>query len=357
MKNFKNILIVRTDRIGDVVLTTPAIKALRQRYPQARISILVNPLTYDLVDGNPDIDEVIVDDRKNAHKGALGFWKLVGELRQRKFDLAIIFHTKKRTNLLCWLAGIPHRTGYRNEKLGFLLNHPLKDRRHFGEKHEAEYCLDVVRHLTAASNPALKELELFVPIKEESQRWLKQFLFENNISESDKVIVIHPGASDPARYWPHDRFAEIINCLVDRYQAKIILVGSVAIRTTIREIMVLVKGSVASRGGVVFDMSGLTTVSQLVSLLKRSDLLISNDSGPVHIAAAVKTPVISIFTRNQPGINPERWAPLNKKSISIAVARDNAISFKKAGSLDPQYSQLIPTQEVLEAVDVIFKLC
>ena len=117
--NYRNILIVRTDRIGDVVLTTPAIEALRKAFPQARISILVTPVTRELVEGNPYLDEVLIDDRKGRHGGVFGFFNLVKTLRKRQFDLAIILHTKKRTNSLCFLAGIPHRVGYKNNKFGF----------------------------------------------------------------------------------------------------------------------------------------------------------------------------------------------------------------------------------------------
>src|SRR3990167_2028582 len=142
---FKNILIIRTDRIGDVVLTTPAIKALRDAFPQARMTILVSPGTKDLVEGNELLDEVLIDDRHGEHRGLFGYGKIVSLLRRRKFDLVINYHTKKRTNLLCFLAGIPVRTGYKNNKFGFLLNRPVKDERHFGKKHEAQYCLDILR--------------------------------------------------------------------------------------------------------------------------------------------------------------------------------------------------------------------
>ena len=133
MQDYKNILIIRTDRIGDVRLTTPAIHALRKTYPKARISILVAPLTEDLVKGNPDIDEVIVDDRRNQHHGPLGYLKLTRLLKSKNYDLAINFHTKKRTNLLCYLAGIPNRLGYHNKKFGFLLTQKIYDRRPKGK--------------------------------------------------------------------------------------------------------------------------------------------------------------------------------------------------------------------------------
>jgi len=132
---FKNILVVRTDRLGDVVLTTPAIGALRKAFPKARISMMVSPATVDLLRRNPYLDEVIVYDRFKEHHGLKGYWKFVLELRQKKFDLAVIYHTKRRINLVCFLAGIPSRIGYRNDKFGFLLTHGLPDTRPLGIKH------------------------------------------------------------------------------------------------------------------------------------------------------------------------------------------------------------------------------
>src|ERR1041385_8669613 len=113
MKNYKRILIIRTDRIGDVILTTPAIEAIRKNFPQAKISILVAEQTQDLVKGNPFVDEVLVDDRLGRHHGMTGFWQLASEIHVRRFDAAFIFHTKKRTNFLCFNARIPERIGYR----------------------------------------------------------------------------------------------------------------------------------------------------------------------------------------------------------------------------------------------------
>lgn len=346
--HYKNILIVRTDRIGDVVLTVPAIKALREAYPKAGISILVAPATRDLVDGNVCLDEVIVDDRKNEHKGLIGFLKLIKLIHQRHFDCAIVLHTKKRTNLTCFLAGIPVRIGYKNNKFGFLLNRPVVDIRHLGEHHEAEYCLDVLKELGIESD----DLSLYLPVSEEALQWVDQFRREQGIGENDRLIAIHPGASDPAKRWPEQRFAQLIDILTDRHSAKIVIIGTSDVHDIAQKISSLSNSD-------VIDMTGKTTVGQLAGLLTRCDLLVSNDSGPVHIAAGVGTSVVSIFTRNQPGINPQRWRPLGEQSkvVSVKPSQSRDISFKKAQTMDTQYMELITTDEVLEAVDSLFKLC
>ena len=348
MNDYKNILIVRTDRIGDVVLTTPVIRALRGTYPDSRISMLVAPATRELVDGNICLDEVLVDDRKGGHKGLFGFIKLVHGLRSRKFDCVFVLHTKRRTNLTCFLSKIPVRIGYKNNKFGFLLNRPVSDTRHKGEKHEAQYCLDVLKEIGIECH----DVDLDLPVKEDALRWVDQFRREHEISENERMIALHPGASDPAKRWPENRFAELADALAARYRAKIVMIGAYDTDGTVRKVISLGKSKAV-------NMAGQTTVGQLAGLLMKCDLLVSNDSGPVHVAAGVGTPVVSIFTRNQPGINPARWRPLGEKTrvVSVLPSQNSGISFKKAHPLEMEYSELIPTKAVLEAVDSLFKLC
>lgn len=342
----KRILIVRTDRIGDVILTTPAVKALRRAYPRAFISILVSPLTQDLVKGNPDVDEVMVDDRTGRHRGPAGYGRLVSMIRSRHFDLAVNFHTKKRTNLLCFLAGIPTRVGYRDKKFGFLLTRPVTDTRPQGVRHEARYCLDVLNAVGIEE----ERMEIFVPLQREAEDWAEALVAEHHLDSARTLLAIHPGASCPTKRWPARRFVEVIEALRRKGPCSVILVGAEDNRSIAREVLV-------GLSHPAVDLTGKTTVAQLASLFKRCHLVVSNDSGPVHIAAAVGTPVVSIFTRNQPGINPERWRPLGERSRYVAPRHQEAMDFAKGVVNDPKYLDAVSSQEVLEAIDSVFKLC
>jgi heptosyltransferase II len=308
LKTFKNILIVRTDRIGDVVLTTPAIKAMHRSYPGSRITVLVSPTTYDLVKGNPYVDEILVDDRQGLNKNLFGFLRLAREIRLKKFDLAIIFHTKRRYNLACYTAGIPCRLGYKNNKFGFLLTHPLKDVRAQGTKHEAQYCLEVLKAIGVEAN----DLNVFVPSQKEADAWSAQWMRENNL-RSNEIIVIHPGASDSSKCWPAENFVRLMDRLAERYALKIVLIGSAQTMPVAEAILRQTRTP-----SQFLNLTGKTSLVQMVSLLRRARLLISNDSGPVHVAAGVGTSVISLFLRNQPGINAERWRPLGAKSFILS---------------------------------------
>ncbi len=347
MKNYSNILVVRTDRIGDVVLTTPAMRAIKEKFPQSRLTVLVAPLTYDLLYGLPWIDEIMVDDRAGLNKGIGGFFHLVHSLRYKKFDLAVVYHTKRRTNLMCFLAGIPNRMGYRNSKYGFLLNRPVQDERHHGRKHEMSYCLELLTGL--GIKPVNRDLE--IAVHDQSERWVLDFLKGKGVEESHHLYLIHPAASDPAKQWPKEHFAELIDEIARKDgNARFIIVGGRENQPTARSIQ-------NKADTEVLDTSGQLTIRRLVSLIRHSHMLISNDSGPVHIAAAVQTPVVSIFTRNQPGINPERWQPLGERTRVVSVAPDAGTDFSKARPYDPKSMQQIPVRDVIAAVDSLLKLC
>lgn len=338
MQKFQNILVVRTDRIGDVVLTTPAVVALREANLDARISILVTPQTFDIVDGNPYFDEILLDDRKGAHRGLWGFWRLVCLLRKRKFDAAIVFHTKRRANLLCFLAGIPNRVGYKNNKFGFLLTQGIPDTRPEGTKHEAEYCLDVLKHIGIKVNT----FRLYLPLKEESEAWVEKLFFDNDIFPADRLIAVHPGASCISKRWPAENFSGLINQIIEKRLARIILIGGAESKKIAADVLRQVKIPLT-------DVTGKASLSQLASLLKKCRLLISNDSGPVHMAAAVGTPVISIFGRNQAGLSPARWRPLGGQDIVLHKEVGCEVCLAHNCLIDFECLKAVSIQNVLDA--------
>ena len=298
---FKRILISRTDRLGDVLLSTPVIKALRQKFPQSYIAMLVSPYTQDVLAGNPALDEIIVLDKDAKNKGWLGMLKAAGDLRKNKFDLAIVLHPTTRVHLLIFLAGIPKRLGY-DRKWGFLLTDRIKHTKQEGQKHESEYALDFVRYL--GIEPVDKTL--FMPINQASESWVEALLPQESIKPADKLLVIHPGASCHSRIWPPERFAQVADKLNQEYGLKAVIVcGSQDAQKA--------KAVIQNMRSSALNLAGKTSISQLASLLKRSHLFISTDSGPMHVASTLGVPVITIFGRSQAGLSPQRWGPLTEK--------------------------------------------
>ncbi len=298
---YKRILIVRTDRIGDVLLSTPVIRALRETYPDAYIAMMVSPYAKDIVEGNPYLDSVIIYDKDGKHKSWQRTFKFARNLKKKKFDLALILHPTNRVHLVIFLACIPRRIGY-DRKFGFLLSDRIRHTKQLGEKHEVEYNLDLVRYLGIEP----EDKNLFMPIKAEAERWAEAYLRQEGIREDDKLAAIHPGASCPSKIWPNERFAQVADSLKERYGFRVlVLAGSKDIAKA--------QAVVGNMRHPAVNLAGKTSVAQLASVLKRCQIFISNDSGPVHIASAVGTPVISIFGRNQKGLSPRRWGPLGLK--------------------------------------------
>ncbi|MEW5758588.1 MAG: lipopolysaccharide heptosyltransferase II [Candidatus Omnitrophota bacterium] len=297
MTNYNRILIIRTDKIGDVVLSTPVITALRSNYPESFIAIMVAPEAREIVEGNPYLDEVIVFDKNRTHKGFFGTFRITREIKNRHFDLAVILHTTNRINLITFFAGIKKRIGY-DRRLSFLLTDKLKDTKYLGKKHEVEYNLDIIKKLGIEfSSP-----KPFIPLKDDSEKYIEDILRKNGITEKDKIVVLHPGASCVSKRWPFERFSELADILARDFLVKIIIVASKDQKNLADLTLVNMKEK-------AINLAGIVSISQLASLLRRASLFISNDSGPVHIASALDTPVISIFGRKQAGLSPKRWRP------------------------------------------------
>ncbi len=341
--DYKRILVSRTDRIGDVLLSTPVFEALRKKYPFAYIAALVSPYAQDIVRGNPFIDEVIIYDKDREHKSILSSLKFALWLKAKKFDLALILHPINRMHLIAYFAGIKRRVGY-DRKLGVFLNDRIKHTKQFGAKHEMEYALDLVRHLGIESEGILP----YMPISKDSQEKADQILINAGVGRDDKVLIIHPSASCPSKIWPTERFAGVCDVLMEKYNFKVLVIASSKDYGLAEQVVKAMKHQAV-------NLAGKTSVGDLAALLKKSALFISNDSGPVHIAWVVGTPVIAIFGRGQKGLSPLRWGPrglpdriLHKQVGCIECLAHNCIK-------DFECLKSIDAAEVISAADGILK--
>ena len=295
----RRILITRSDRIGDVVLSTPIFRAVKEKYPACYLAVMVIKENQALVQGNPWVDEVITYDKKNVHRRWLETILFGVELRKGKFDLVIHLHPTNRMYVISFLARIPIRVGYKRKSF-FLLTHYLPERKREGKFHEAEYNFDLLNSI-GILKPSV--LEFYFPLHSQDRDQLIS-LFG---SFSGRYIVFHPSASCISKRWPLDRFAVLADRLVNRYGVGAVVIGEGEGLKHAAKMASLMKET-------LFNFAGKLSLGMLGWLLKDAQLLVSNDSGPVHIAAALGTPVISIFGRNQPGLSVTRWRPLSENS-------------------------------------------
>ncbi|MCK4859918.1 MAG: lipopolysaccharide heptosyltransferase II [Candidatus Omnitrophica bacterium] len=338
-KDIKKILVFRTDRIGDVLLSIPAIRALYQSFQHPSISVITQSSYACLLEGNPEIDRIISYDKKND--GFEQTLRLIKNLKKEEFNLAVVLNPKKRSNIIAFLAGIPYRLGYQ-QKWGFLLNYRIKDEKYKGEKHEVDYNLDLVRTIGADTN------DKSFSIKTNQEEDTVDFLLKNSkIKDNDSLIAIHPGSSCHSKRWPIERFAQVGRKLAITGGEKIVIVGDKQeeeLGKTMEKLMQI----------PVLNLTAKLSLKQLAALFKRCSLLISTDSGPVHIAAAVGLRCVVIFGRNLAGLSPRRWGPRLKNSVVLHNPPNCYPCLAHNCQNNLECLQRITVEDVLKAVEKTF---
>jgi ADP-heptose:LPS heptosyltransferase len=285
LKMIKNILVVRNDRFGEFLLNIPAIRALKEKYPQAKLTLAVDSAVNDLAKAVECVDQVVVWDQIRK------------ELRKHSFDICVVLNPTQEAHQSSFLAGIPVRVGY-NRKWGFLLTHKLKDTKHLGNRHEVDCNLELVG-LLGAETP---DKSLTIKVRDDSYRY-----FFNQ-----KIVIVHPFTSDPVKQWPLERFRELAQRIRSELDLKVIMAG--------------LSPEVFEVSENIINMVNQTSLPQLATLLKRGSLVISGDSGPMHLAAAIGIPVIALFRNDLPGKTAKRWGPWGKNHVVIEKSNLNDIT-------------------------------
>lgn len=283
------ILVREVNWLGDAVLTLPALEALHRRFPQAAISVLAKPWVSGLFAGHPGVDRVLAYRAEDVHRGVMGRWRLANSLRDEGFDLAVLFPNSLDAAVVPWLAGIPRRVGYPTDGRRWLLTHPAPRPRAAAGRHQVERYLDIVR---ALGGDGTRSLRLRVPAaaRQNAQRLLEA----HAVGPTDRVVALNPGSVyGGAKRWPPERFAVVADGLAERRGTRILLIGSPQERPILDEV-----------GGRMrhpaINLGGHTDLGTLVGLLARTHLLLTNDTGAMHVAAAVGTPVLAIFGPTDP---------------------------------------------------------
>lgn len=283
--SIRKILIRSVNWVGDAVMTTPAINVIREHFPDAEITMLANTLVSQLFLHHPGIDNIITFDRYGKHKGITGRLRLATEVRKHRFDLAIIFPNSFDSALIPWLAGIPNRIGLCSDGRTILLNGRYHTVKGANGEHEVDYYLNLLEHfgITGARTP------LHLAITDEEEKKAAALLVGQGILPSDFVLGINPGASyGSAKRWYPERFAGVASRLSIEWSAKVVIFGGPGETEIAADIENGLKGTAV-------NLAGKTSMRELMALIKRCNFFITNDSGPMHIAAAFDIPLVAIF--------------------------------------------------------------
>ncbi|MDP2928832.1 MAG: lipopolysaccharide heptosyltransferase II [Candidatus Omnitrophota bacterium] len=296
----KRILIVNVNWIGDVIFSTPFIKAVRDAYPDSYIACLLHPRCVDILKDSPRIDEIIVYDEDGQHRGILGKLKLAWRIRKSHFDTAFILHRSFTKALLTFLAGIKERVGYPTKHRDLLLTKAIdlpED-----EIHKVEYFLNIARGYGMDARE--KSYEFFVADRDKEN--LDKFLKQNGVRDTDRIAVLCPGGNWDPKRWPKENFAKLADMMIESLGVKIILSGADKDIGLVEKIKSMMKN-------IPVISCGVTTIKELGRLLERADLVIANDSGPMHLAVAMKTNVIALFGPTSPLLT----GPYGKGSYAV----------------------------------------
>ena len=286
----QNILIIKLRYIGDVLLATPTVRAIKAARPDARVTMMVNRGTEDVLTGNQDLDEIVVLD-----KGSLAAQsRLIAGLRSRRFDTVIDLTDGDRSAFLSWVSGAPVRIGFNDE-----------------HRWRGKYYTEVVQPVPAVQHRVDRDLEALKPLNiqagsKDPQLWLTpeemnsadQLLDQLGVQRSQSIMILQPGARYWFKAWPPERFAELADQLTSQYGCQVLIGGSNQDIDLAQQIQQKAKCN-------PINVAGSTTIKQFAAIAKKSALFVGNDSGAMHIASAVGTPVVALFGPS----NPREWGP------------------------------------------------
>ncbi len=301
----ENVLCVRLDALGDLLMTTPALRALRQSRPGRRLTLLTSPAGAAVAPLLPDIDDTIVYDapwmKATAPRAdSRPDLALIERLRAGGFGAAVIFTVYSQnplpSALVCYLADIPRRLAHCRENPYQLLTDWVQEPEpHLFTRHEVRRQLDLV----AAVGCHTEDDRLVITIRPEAVDRVREALAWFDLEQGGRWAVVHPGATAPSRRYPPDLFAEAVRLLVEEYGIPVVFTGG-------PEDVALVEQVRGLAGVYTYSLAGELELAELAALLSLAPLLVANNTGPVHVAAAVGTPVVDLYALTNPQHTPWR---------------------------------------------------
>jgi len=324
----RRILIINLAFIGDVLISTPVARALRQTYPHAVIDMLVIPLAAPVARGNPYVDHVWEYDKRGRDK-KLGVLRLIRQLRAERYDLAVATNFAARGAMLAWACGIRYRVGYDAQHAGCFLTHTSSAVRP-DIRHEAENYLNVLKPLGIHT----ADTSLTLAVKAEDVLTLHKKVAWN---AAKPLMIICPVGSYAQKSWSTSGFVELVRQMEP--WAECYLIGARSDEAKLEEIN-------NAAGDIAGVLAGTLTLGELAALLAEARLLVTVDTGPMHIANAVGTPVVALFGPTDPRV----WGPRGPKDIILQQPVDCAPCWGKVACSDYRCMNLLEIDEVVAAV-------
>ncbi len=299
MKSPKKILIARTDRIGDVVLSLPMAELVKKKYPDCKVAYFIRNYTSALLDGNPFIDEVVIAEEFD---GEILFTKNLKKIKSQNIDTCIIVNPTFKISLMMFLSGIKNRIGTGYRWYSFLFNRKVYEHRKYADKHELEYNVNLLGKIGIDNKDFVKEIDFHLKVDEKSSEKINLILSEKGFSSVNKIVIIHPGSGGSSVDLPKERLIELTRLISKLKNVTVAITGSK------NEVDLSKKFEV---GETVVNLAGQLDLSLLKALINKANIFISNSTGPMHIAAALGVHVIGFFPKIL-SCSQKRWGPYTK---------------------------------------------
>ena len=344
VSDIKRVVVRGTNWVGDSVMTVPALRALRRLLPDAQITLAIRPSAKGVFSEVDFVDEVLVYDRRNAFSVV----SQIREWRRRQFDLAVLFQNAFEAALIPFLAGVPVRLGYATESRQPLLTHPIPLPDWRSSKHEVFYYLYLItaleQLLSGTSTICEVDPDISLPISESRQAEATELLRSFGVNAEQSVVAICPGSiNSRAKRWPAESYAALADRLLEE-QRQVLLIGS-------REEIDVTNEVTSRMRNQPIVLTGKTTLDQITAVLSKVDLVVTNDTGPAHIAAALGCPTIVIFGPT----NPLTTRPFSFKAEILRHPPDCAPCMLRDCPIDHRCMTAITVDEVFEHSHVLLK--
>lgn len=329
------IMIRAANWVGDAIMTTPVVRAVRKNFPEARITVLAKPWVIPVYEHNPYIDSVMVYENTGRHKMGLGTLRLAGDLRQHRFDLGVLMQNAFEAALISFLGGVRERLGYNTDARGFLLNRAVKLDPALKKGHLIDYYISILKK--AGLDDDGRHLDLF--ISHSDRDYADDFLKNEKITSP--VIGINPGATGgTAKQWFPERYAALAAGLSEKYGTRVLVFGG----PKDRELGSKITGE-AGKGSCI-NIAGMTTLGQAFALIERCSLFVTNDSGLMHAAAALNIPQAAVIGSTD--------------HVATSPVGTNSVIVRKPVPCSPCLKDVCPTDHRcmdLVSVDMVMETC
>jgi ADP-heptose:LPS heptosyltransferase len=311
-----HILLVRLRQIGDVVFTTPALGALRRHFTDAHLVYLVEPEAAAVVAGHPDLDDVIVAPRVRGTAGFLADVRLGRRLRQARFDLAIDFHGGPRASLLTWLSGAPIRVGYDVAGRSWMYTKVVHRPRVLRPRHSVENQWDLLGALGIAP-PTPRDNPMTMAVDADAARRVDTMLADAGVGADEDVVVLHVSAGSPFRRWPLPSFVEVVSRLA-ALGNRVVVTSGPSEQAAAAEVIDAARARLPGERQELVLKSAEIGLAELRALFERAALFIGGDSGPLHIAATSRVPIVGLYGPTLP-VRSAPWRSGDAPTESVEV--------------------------------------